>query len=756
MGLLCFSTPFSFAQQSGDFAIDDIRLEGLRRFSPGIIFSRLPVAIGDTLSAEKTTEIIDVLYETGYFRTVEVLRDGDILVIRVEENPTIAEVTVGGASELSEDALTSMLEGAGLVKSGVFNRSVMEEAAKVIEDVYVEKNFYHVEVDSVVSPLPRNRVAILFNVTEGSEAAIRSIEIIGNTVFSDWRLSRDMRLEPRGLFNILTDNYRFSESKLGADLSRIRTRYLQEGYLRFNVEARQVEVSEDKKHIDIIIRISEGRQFAISDIRIETPPGLTDLGFDAEDFMVHVEQEVGNYYSGRISGQTIAKIKKDLGDIGYASANVRLDTDIDDESGEVALTYLVNPGNVTFVRRIDIYGNEVTADEIIRRELLQFEQERYSAEKIDRSRSRVRRLGYFDSVSINTVPVPDSADQIDLRVEVVEAKTGEFSIGAGFSTDGGVNFNVGLTQSNIFGTGNDFSFKYSQGDDSKKFNIALDEHYHTKDGVSRHMALDYGETDAGSDSSSYSIDGYKFEYGYVFPFTDDGKYNVYGAYQQVDINSPGSIHEAYQDFIREYGSNFDTLLLLSGLTYDTRDAASVPTEGQRIQVDGELALPILRLEYYHVDYQHDYYYTFRGIPTDPVMHARFGYGYGDAYAGGVYPFYRRYYLGGTRTLRGFSSNSIGYADDASNRALGGQSRIYGSVEWSTDFDLFENQKVYLVPFIDGGAVGEKLGLGSFRSSLGLEIRWRSPVGPLRFSYVEILKSKPRDDVEKFQFSVSTF
>ncbi|MCH9758897.1 MAG: outer membrane protein assembly factor BamA [Proteobacteria bacterium] len=744
------------AQQAADsFVIEDVRIEGLRRFSPGVIFNRMPVEIGDSFSADRASEIIQALYDTGYFREVQVLRDGNIIVVQVEENPTIAEVTVSGAGELSEEALASMLDSAGISEAKVFNQSLIEEAARVIENAYVERNFFHAKVEVVSSPLSRNRVAILFNVDEGGEAAIRSIRIIGNEEFTTWRLRRDMRLETRHFLNFFTDDYRYSDARLQADLGRIRTRYLENGYLRFEVEARQVEISPDKRHIDIVIRLNEGKQYTIDDISFELAAGAAALPFELEHFRQYVEQQPGDIYSGRSSSNAVKEIRKDMSDLGYANVVVEPRTEINDEAGSARIVYTIHPHQVVFVRYINIAGNEITADKIIRRELLQFESERYSQEKINRSRSRVRRLGYFNRVQIDTVPVEGSENQVDLLISVEEAYTGEIRFGAGFASGGGLSYNAGFSNTNIFGSGNDFSADFSKTEDAFNFDFELDENYYTQDGITRHIGLTYGETDAGDDTSAYSIDGYKVEYGFDFPFTDDGTYNLYLAYQQVDINSTANT-VIYKEFVDQHGEQFDTLLLEAGLDYDTRDAVRVPTEGQHIDVRGDLALPVLELEYYYLDYEHDYYRTINQIPSEPVLHARLGAGYGDAYGDGVYPFYRRFYLGGTDTLRGFSNNSIGYTEDAAGDAIGGRSRLYASLELSAEAKFFEEQQIFLVPFIDAGAVGEDFGLGSFRSSWGLELRWVSPVGPLRFSYVEAFLSKPQDDVETFQFSISTF
>lgn len=747
--------PPAVAQEAAaGFVVEDIRIEGLRRFSPGTIFSRLPITIGDTFSAAQSAQIIADLYETGFFRSIELERDGNILVVVISENPTITEVTVSGASDLPDDALNALLAEANVAKAKIFNQSVVDEVVRVIEEAYIERNFFDVEVEVVSSPLPRNRVALLINVEEGDRAAIREIRLIGNEVFSNFTLDNDIRLEERGILNFFTDSYYYTEAALEADVNRIRTRYLEEGYLRVEIES-QTEVSPDKRHIDIVIRIAEGPQFTVEAIEVRFADNVSDPPFELAPLQPFITQEVGEIYSGRLLGGAAADMKKAIADIGYANGDVRFEPDINDETGLVKVVYVVFPENVVFIRRINIVGNFITSDEVIRRELLQFEKERYSEKKIAHSRSRIRRLGYFDRVDITTLPVPDEPDLVDINIEVSELNTGEIRLGAGYNGDTGVSFNAGFSNDNIFGSGNDFSVDASIGDDDKRFDFSLDERYYTTEGVTRHIGGSYGETDSGADTSAYSIDGYKGEYGFEFPFANDGRYNIYLVYQRVNINEVQN-NFAYTEFVDEYGLNLDIALLEYGLTYDTRDSALLASEGQRIVVAGDAAIPAIDLDYYRINYTHDVYQTWDFIPTDPTFHARFGYGFGDTYSDGVFPFYHRYYLGGTQNLRGFKANSIGYTLDGSNDAIGGKSRMYLNLEWSTRVEFFEDQRIYLVPFFDVGAVGKDLGLGSFRASSGVELRWQSPIGPLRFSYVKDVKSHATDDTEAFQFTVSTF
>ncbi|MGI9306316.1 MAG: outer membrane protein assembly factor BamA [Gammaproteobacteria bacterium] len=753
----------AWAQGFSPFVVDDIRIDGLRRFDPGVVFSRVGIQPGEEMTGDKSVEIIRALFETGFFRSVEVLREGGILVLKVEENPTIAEVNFSGVTELPDDALEGMLKSANIVKARVFDRALAEQAAKALEEIYIERNFYQVEIDTVVSPLPRNRVALLFEVEEGEQASVRSITIEGNEVFSGWRLKRAMNLEPRGLLNYFTDNYLFSQSRLDADLERIRTLYLEEGYLRFSVDEKEAEVSPDKRHIDIRIRVSEGHEYTLaaggesaegeSAQNAAVFAGAVPSEISEEELREHLTQEPGEVFSSQKAGEAASQIRDVLGDYGYAFAEVAYDSELNDEDGTVQITYNITPGLLAYVRRIEITGNDRTRDEVIRRELLQFERERYSRNKVESSRRRILRLGFFNDVSVTPERVEGSEDELDLLLQVRESGVGSFRVGAGFSTDNDLSFEAGLDTPNIFGSGNNFSADFSISDSDNNIRFSLDEYYHTDEGVSRHIRASVADRSSSGNASSYSIDGTGVEYGYGIPYADDGKYNAFFAYEKIEVASISSV-PAYQAFIDKHGRNLKVLSFKPGIDHDTRDSLQQATDGQRINFSADFGLPLLDLKYYKADYEHDFYWQNPGVFGKPVWHLRAGAGFGGGYGGDEYPFYHRYYVGGTSSLRGFESNEIG-GETVSGRAVGGRSRAFVSLEAAVDLDLFKSQKVYLAPFIDAGIVG-RTPFGNFapwRASAGLEIRWVSPIGPLRFSWATPLKSETGDDTQNLQFSV---
>ncbi len=734
-----------------NFIIEDIRLEGLQRFSSGVVTSRLPVTIGSEITVLDSISIIKNLYKTGYFRTVEVLRDGNVLVIRLQESPTIFNVELKGFEEIQAKTLQGLLESIGVKKAAVFNQSTIEEAINVIKDIYIEKNFYQVKIEAITSPVERNRINILFNIEEGEESAIQSLSIKGNEEFSDFRLSRELELEPKGILNFFTDNYKYSDRNLEADLGRLRTFYLEKGYLGFAVVSKLVEFSPDKKDIDILIHISEGKPYTISQIEFDT---IRDI--PREELSLLSEQAVGDIYSGASAQETISDLTDYFKNLGYANTNVNLQSNVDKENNMVSISYVIETDQVIYVREINIVGNEFTADKTIRREMVQFEKELYSAEDVESSRKRINRLGYFQSVRILQVPVNDS--EIDLLVEIVEKNTGEIGLGAGFSTDGGISYNLNFDIKNIFGTGNNFSSNIRVQDDLKQFGLVLEEHYYTNDGVSRHIGINFEDREADDDVSDYSTSKQKIEYGFSFPFTDDGKYNVYAAYEKVKINDPQFLNTFYRQYLQKYGDTSEHYFLIGGLDYDTRDAATAPKDGNRFNFSTVLSIPGTGTGYYKYGFTHDFYHQFKRLSFDPVLHLKLGLNYGDVYDGDedIFPFYERYTVGGINTVRGYEPDSIGFAYDTSGDAIGGKLRIFGTAETSYAIDYFKNQQIYLVPFMDAGVVGQDVDLARVHLTYGIETRWLSPVGPLRFSYAWVATEHPNDSIQNFQFSISTF
>ena len=428
------------------FVVDDVRVEGLRRFDPGIIFSRLDIDVGDTFAPGDAAPLLRELYQSGHFKSVEILRDGGVLVIRVSENPVIAEIRFSGLEELEDERLLEILRDAGIAKSRVFDRSKLAEAAQGIEEIYASRHFYNAKVKTVVSPLPRNRAGVVFEVDEGDEVVVKSIEIEGNEEFGDWTLRRLMEMKTRGLLNFFSDDYRFSQGRLDADMERIRTLYLENGYLRFAIEE-STELTEDKKGINIKLMLDEGRAYSVSEYVLERG------GEEAEKpFAEFATQFEGEIYNSELAADAVVAYREHLQDLGYALARVDFDTEIDDSSGKVRVVFNAAAGVKVQVRRIDIIGNEQTADEVIRREFLQLEQEVYSRAKIESSRRRLRRLGYFRDVRVEIQRIAEADDQVDLIITVDEGGLGDIRIGAGFGTDGGISFNGSFNAPNIFGS----------------------------------------------------------------------------------------------------------------------------------------------------------------------------------------------------------------------------------------------------------------------------------------------------------------
>jgi outer membrane protein insertion porin family len=750
--LVCFACGATArAQEFAPFVIEDIRVEGLQRVNPGSVFRYLPLSIGDNLGEGAAIEAVRALYATGYFRDIALEQDGNILVVRVSENPTVAEVTFTGMEEFPEDELREDLRRLGLGKALIFSRAALERAAALIEASYIQSAFYQAEIESTVSPLPRNRVAVNFAISEGAGAAIREIRIIGAEAFDEDELLDLFELETTGFLSFLDDSDKYAQERLAADLERLRSHYLENGYLRFAVRSHQVELTPDKRGVHIIVNVEEGGVYAVAGHQFEGESPLSD---DALRGLA--APEVGATYRESEAGGALRGIRDALGDLSFAFADVRLDPRIDDESGEVTLTYQIVTGPPVYVRRIEVVGNYATRDEVIRRELLQFEREPYSRAKIERSMGRLRRLGFFDSVSHREERVANSPDEVDITIEVAEGKTGSISGGVGYSDSGGVILRGAFKQRNIFGTGNEFAFSVERSEDVRRFDVSFEEAYHTDDGVSRRISLSRAERESDDDVSSYSLDTEAVELGYGVPLSLDDILNFSLAYERVNIDNSDALAEENRPFTDEHGDSPDAIVARAGVVRDTRNTAFNPSAGSRQSLSSEAALPGLDLKYYRLSYTHDWY---RALGGEWVFHFGGEASYGDDYGGAVYPFYKRFYLGGANSLRGFTSGSIGPVDDDDD-AVGGQVRLLANNEISAPLPLWTKDKNFFVAlFIDAGAIYADPGdidPGEIRASAGAEFRWITPIGPLKLVFAKPLNKEDTDDTQTFQFTLGTF
>ncbi|MBK1720929.1 outer membrane protein assembly factor BamA [Thiocystis violacea] len=754
--LLCLLLAFVHLPAFGEvFQVSDIRVEGLQRIAPGTVFNYLPVQVGDTVSEDVTGGIIRSLYQTGFFDDVRVERDGSVLVIWVRERPAIAEIKISGNKDIDTEALNAALADIGLKEGRVFNRSVLDRIEQELERQYFARGKYGVIIQSTVSPLERNRVAVNIEVIEGLTARIKQINIIGNQAFAEEELRKQFELGPTRWNSFYSKNDQYSKQKLAGDLESLRSFYLDRGYIKFDIKSTQVSISADKKEIYVTVAIEEGEPFRVSDIKLAGDPSVP-----AERLFPLIQLKRGEYFSRKATTESAERISSLLGDEGYAFANVNTVPEINEEAKEVAVTFFVDAGKRVYVRRVNMKGNTRTRDEVLRREMRQLETAWFSADLVRKSRERLQRLGYFDDVSIETPAVPGSADQVDVDVTVKEKPAGNIAAGIGFSQSQGILLNASVTQNNFLGTGKRIALAFNTSTATRLYQLGYNNPYYTVDGISRGFNLSYRETDfdelIGADySTDVGIAGVNFG----LPITDTSRAGLGFRYQYTDFTAGES--GIAQEFVYENGNTFNDFILSASYTNDTRDTAVFPTRGGLRTTAAELSVPGSDLQYYKVSYQEQRYVP---LTSRFVFSLTGDVAYGDGYGDISYlPFFENYYAGGPRSVRGWVANSLGPREIASDDPVGGNLKLVGSLELFAPAPIggqFE-KTLRLGAFLDFGNVWSTydsdlltstgFDMGDLRYSTGMSVTWLSPVGALSISLAFPLNEKEGDDTQVFQF-----
>ena len=475
------------------FPIKDIRVEGIQRTEAGTVFSYLPVKVGDTMTDEKAAAAIKTLFATGFFKDVRLEIDGQVLVVVLEERPAIASLEFTGLKVLKADDLKKGLRETGLAESRIFDRANVERAEQDIKRVYLAQGYYAAEIKTTITPLERNRVGINFAVTEGEIAKIKKINIIGASAIKESELLDLMVLRTPGWLSWYTKNDQYSKQKLSGDLEVLRSYYMDRGYLEFNIESTQVSISPDKQDIYITINVTEGDKFSVSSIKLAGQMLLPEA-----ELTKLVTIKPGDVFSRQKMTETTKALSDRLGNDGYAFANVNAAPELDREKRQVAFTVFIDPGRRVYVRRIDVAGNTRTRDEVIRREMRQLESAWYDAEKINKSRSRVDRLGYFEDVTVETPPVPGTTDQVDMEIKVKEKPTGNMMLGAGFSSSEKATVSGSVQQQNLFGSGKHLGVQFSTSKVNRVYSISHTDPYFTVDGVSQGFDLYHRDSNTSS------------------------------------------------------------------------------------------------------------------------------------------------------------------------------------------------------------------------------------------------------------------
>jgi outer membrane protein insertion porin family len=733
------------------FSVKDIRVEGLQRIEPGTIFATLPFRIGDTYDDEKGSVAIRSLFALGVFKDVRVEVNGDVLVVIVEERPTVAGIEFSGTKEFDKDALTKAMREIGLTDGRPFDKALLDKAEQELKRQYLTRSLYAAEIVTTVTPIERNRVNLTFSVVEGDVAKIKEIRISGNKAFSESTLRGLFDLDTGGVLSWYTKSDRYTRSKLNADIETMRSYYLARGYLEFKVEAQQVSISTDKKDIVITIDVVEGERFTVSDVKLEG--GF--LGKE-EKFKSLVTVSAGQEYSADKIAETSKAMTTYFGDFGFAFARVIVKPEIDRTKNQVALTLTADPGQRAYVRRINISGNNRTRDEVIRRELRQFESSWYDGEKLRTSRERVDRLGFFKDVQFDSAEIPNAPDQVDINIVVQEKPTGNINFGAGYSTSDKLTFQFGIKQENIFGSGNYLGVDLNTSKLNRALSITTVDPYFTDDGISRIYDAYYRTTSpASAGTGDYKVETVGGGIKFGVPVSPVDTIYIGGGVERNKIFTGANLPAAYLDYANQFGYSSTALPLTLGWTRDDRDSALTPNSGKLQRLSSEWS-PAGDVNYVKATAQYQQY-----IPLNKQFTLAFNgeVNWGKGLGSKPFPVFKNSYSGGLGSVRGFEASSLGPLDEATKTALGGSKKITFNTEFITPFPGAGNDKsLRLYAFFDAGNVygyNEPVVLSQIRTSVGVGISWLSPIGPLRIAYAKPIKTFAGDKIQKFQFQIGT-
>jgi outer membrane protein insertion porin family len=777
--LILFNSVCIISAHADSFTVGEIKIEGLQRLPDGTLLNYLPIVVGDPIDDNQVTYAISELYKTGFFADVKLFRDDDMLLVRVKERPSIANVEFSGNSDIDDDALKDALVDIGVTRGQIYNRSLLEKLTLELERVYFSQGKYGVKINAEITDLDQNRVDINITISEGQVALIKHINIVGNEVYDDDILLDELDSGVPSAWAIFSSIDEYSKPKLNGDLEKIRSYYLDRGYIRFNIESTQVSLTPDKQDIYITINVVEGDRYKISSSDL-----TGEMVVNRQTMQSQILTRQGMVFSRSLMISSKKRLELQMGRIGYAFSEVKITPVIDDEKKEVALTYHAIPGEKVYVRRITIHGNDSTQDQVFRREMRLMEGSVLASDLLERSKTRIQRLPFVESVDIDSAPVPGSLNQVDLKVNIVEKLAGSFNIGAGFSQTQGLLFNVGLTQENLFGTGKRLSLNVNTDRANTIYSAAYTNPYHTIDGISRTLSASFRERDASEELiNNFQTNSGDINISYGVPLSEFNTLSLGYGLSRIKI-TPSSVNPSGDVllFLAENNgkTTYSSLTLNTSFSHDTRNRTVFASAGSQHTVGMNLTIPGSDLEYYKISYITNTYFR---VTSGTTLLLRSNLAYGDGYGKTkALPFFERYFAGGIRTVRGFESNSLGPRDPVSKFAIGGNMRVTAGADYIFPIPFIEKppSSVRFSAFLDIGNVfldnfhtfdadpGDTgFQVDQLRSSVGLSLVWISPIGPLRFSYAETLNAvssgidaqgvyQRGDDLRAFQFSIGSF
>lgn len=738
------------------FTVRDIRVEGLQRIEPGTVFASMPLRVGDRYTDDKGSAVIRALFALGLFKDVRLETQGDVLVVVVQERPSVASVEFIGLKEFDKDVLVKALKDVGLSEGRPYDKALADKAEQELKRQYISRSLYGAEVVSTATPIDRNRVNLTFTITEGGPAKIAQIDFVGNQAFSDGALRDQFNLDTGGWMSWYTKSDRYSRTKLNADLEALRSFYLSQGFLEFRIDSTQVAMSPNKQDMTITINITEGERFVISGVELEG----NYLNRD-DEFKALIKIAVGKPYNAETVAETTKAFTEYFGKFGFAFARVEAKPQIDRRNNRVQFVLQAEPSRRAYVRRIQVAGNDRTRDEVIRREFRQFEAAWYDSDKIRLSRDRVDRLGFFTQVNVETLEVPGAPDQVDLLFTVAEKPTGSISLGAGFSSAEKVALSFGIRQENAFGSGNYLAVEVNTSKFNRNLVLSTTDPYFTQTGISRTLDVFQRTTRPYlGDVDAYSLINSGLGLRFGVPVTETDTVFVGINAEQTEIREGTGLPDAYREYGERFGTTSTALPLTLGWSRDGRDSALVPTRGslQRVNADMSVAGDI---RYARASYQYQQY-----VPLSKKYTLAFNtdLGWGQGLKGQPYPLFKNFFVGGLGSVRGFEQSTLGPARQTSisNTApiyLGGPTKLVFNAELLMPFPGAGNDRTLrLFGFTDiGSAFGEdeKISSQALRASAGIGLSWISPMGPLRFSFATPIRQQTGDKIQRLQFQIGT-
>jgi outer membrane protein insertion porin family len=791
--LMLAYSPLAYTQEPATFIVEDIRIEGLQRISEGAVFNYLPVSIGDELDRQRIQEAMRAMFATEFFANVELRRDGNTLIISVVERPTIANFEITGNKDIKTEDLMESLSLIGLKRGRILNQSVLDDVERSLTDEYFSQGKYAAVVKAEVQELPDNQVEININIKEGDRARIRQINIVGNTIYDDEDLLEIFQLRTPHWLSFIRQDDRYSREALQGDLESLRSYYMDRGYADFGLDSTQVAISPDKKDIFITINIVEGDLYKISDVKL-----AGELIVPESALAPYVQVRPGQIFSQRLLTNTEELIQLRLGEEGYAFTDVEPVTELDKETHEVEVTFYVDPKNRVYVRRINFNGADAVNDEVFRREMRQFEGGYLSKNKVDRSRVRLQRLPYIESVEVKNNPVPGTSDLVDVDFNITEGLPGQFGGGLGYSDSQGVLFNANFVHTNFMGTGNRVQSDLNIGDFTKVIGASYTNPYVSLNEVSRTLSASYRKTTQfTSDASDLDSKSVSLGANWGYPLSEYQRVNMGFSYQiqTLTANQNSSALQAF-GWVAQNGdtnfysgscndgctlfatTDFNTLELNTGWSYDTRNRALFASSGARHSFGASVTVPGSDVEFFYLNYRYNQY-----IPLNRYFTFAFNgnLGYGEAIGDTTsLPPYKNFYAGGPNTVRGYKENSLGPLDTLNN-PYGGNLLVVGQAElvlpipvsWQSRsrfvlfYDIGNTFSTEDVPFFNDDLSQQlpsdyyRFSFDDLRQSYGIAAEWLAPLGLFKFSYGipvneftgnDFDNLRP-DETENFQFTI---